>query len=142
VFRFGSPSEPFSNIGLFLPFQSLSKELHVKPDIFCRGGRNRMRILVTGQSARGNHSSTRRGRKSARSHLRTAFFSGAFLPNQNQMEIDMQNIETQLLDVINTVSAWDIPDDDFADAVNAQMKLMAGVPADELWCFDSETPIH
>ena len=54
----------------------------------------------------------------------------------------MQNIETHLLEAIDMVSAWDVPDDDFADAVNAQAKLMAGVPADEPWCLDSETPIH
>lgn len=29
---------------------------------------------------------------------------------------------------IETVSAWDLPEDQFAEAVNAQAKLMAGVP--------------
>ena len=54
----------------------------------------------------------------------------------------MQSIEAHLSDAIEMVSAWDVPDDDFADAVNAQAKLMAGVSADEPWCLDSETPIH
>jgi hypothetical protein len=55
----------------------------------------------------------------------------------------MNAYQNQLLDAIDTVSAWDLDDDSsFADAVNAQAKLLAGVSADELWCFDSETPIH
>ena len=32
-----------------------------------------------------------------------------------------------------TVSARDIPDEDLADAVNAQARLMAGMNTDELW---------
>jgi hypothetical protein len=54
----------------------------------------------------------------------------------------MQSIEAHLSEAIDMVSAWDVPDDDFADAVNAQAKLLAGVSADELWCFGSETPTH
>jgi hypothetical protein len=50
--------------------------------------------------------------------------------------------ENQLLDAIETVSAWELPEEEFADAVNAQAKLMAGVPSDQPWCFDSETTIH
>ena len=41
--------------------------------------------------------------------------------------------EDYILDALETVSAWDIPDEDFADAVNAQARLMAGVHPDELW---------
>jgi hypothetical protein len=48
--------------------------------------------------------------------------------------------ENQLLDAVEAVSAWDLPEEDFADAVNAQARLMFGVPSDEPWCFDS--PIH
>ena len=40
--------------------------------------------------------------------------------------------ENQILDAIEIVSAWDVPDDDFADAVNDQAMLMAGVNPDEL----------
>ena len=54
----------------------------------------------------------------------------------------MYSYENYLLDAIEVVSTWDLPEEGFADAVNAQAKLMAGVPPDEPWCFDSETPIH
>ena len=50
--------------------------------------------------------------------------------------------QNQLLDAVEAVSAWDLPEEDFADAVNAQARLMCGVPSDQPWCFDSETPIH
>ena len=40
--------------------------------------------------------------------------------------------ENQILDTLMIVSAWDIPDEDFADAVNDQAMLMAGVNSDEL----------
>jgi len=55
----------------------------------------------------------------------------------------MNAYQNQLLDAIDTVSAWDLDDDNsFADAVNAQARLMCGVLSDDHWCFDSETPIH
>jgi len=41
--------------------------------------------------------------------------------------------ENYILDALEIVSAWDIPDEDLADAVNAQVRLMAGVNPDELW---------
>ena len=41
--------------------------------------------------------------------------------------------ENHLLDALEIVSAWDIPDEDLADAVNAQAKLMAGMNPDEFW---------
>ena len=47
------------------------------------------------------------------------------------------NIENHILDALETVSAWDVPDEDFARTVNDQAKLMAGVNPDELW----ESPI-
>lgn len=51
-----------------------------------------------------------------------------------------QLIEEYLLDAVAIVSAWDdVPDEEFADTVNAQAQLMAGVNADEYWSFDSET---
>ena len=41
------------------------------------------------------------------------------------------NYENQILDALMIVSAWDIPDEDFADAVNDQALMMARVnPAD------------
>jgi hypothetical protein len=42
------------------------------------------------------------------------------------------NIENHILDAVEIVSAWDLPDEDFADAVNAQAMLMAGVNPDDL----------
>ena len=58
------------------------------------------------------------------------------------MEVDMQNIETQLLDAIETVSAWDLPEEEFADAVNAQARLMCGVPADDYWRSDPDLTVQ
>ena len=42
-------------------------------------------------------------------------------------------LEDYVTEAIQMVSAWDIPDEDFADAVNAQARLMAGVHPDETW---------
>ena len=38
-----------------------------------------------------------------------------------------------ILDALEMVSAWDLPDDELADAVNDQARLMAGVHSDEFW---------
>jgi len=37
-----------------------------------------------------------------------------------------------IFDALEIVSAWDIPDEDLADAVNAQARLMAGIQPDDL----------
>ena len=42
------------------------------------------------------------------------------------------NIENYVITALEMVSAWDLPDEDFADAVNDQAMLMAGVNPDEL----------
>ena len=42
-----------------------------------------------------------------------------------------QLINEYLLDAVATVSAWDVPEEDFADTVNAQARLMAGVTFDD-----------
>ena len=47
--------------------------------------------------------------------------------------------ENQILDALMIVSAWDIADEDFADAVNDQAMLMAGINSDELPEHQSET---
>ena len=44
-----------------------------------------------------------------------------------------------ILNALEIVSAWDITDEDFAQAVNDQAKLMAGVPPEELLEAHSET---
>ena len=54
----------------------------------------------------------------------------------------MNQFQQNLLEAIEVVSAWDLPEEEFADAVNAQTRLMCGVLSDDHWCFDSETPIH
>jgi hypothetical protein len=36
-----------------------------------------------------------------------------------------------LLDALETVLAWDIPEEDLADAVNDQARLMAGINPEE-----------
>ena len=41
------------------------------------------------------------------------------------------NIENLILDALEIVSAWDLPEEDFADAVNDQARIMAGVNPDE-----------
>ena len=43
------------------------------------------------------------------------------------------HIEDYIPDALEMVSAWDIPDEDFTDAVNDQARLMAGVPPDDPW---------
>jgi hypothetical protein len=48
--------------------------------------------------------------------------------------------EDYIPDALEVVSAWDIPDEDFADAVNAQAQLMAGVLPDDLW--ENQSEIH
>ena len=40
--------------------------------------------------------------------------------------------ENQILDALEIVSAWDLPEEDFADAVNDQAMLMAGVNPDDI----------
>ena len=47
--------------------------------------------------------------------------------------------ENQILDALMIVSAWDIPDEDFAQAVNDQAKLMSGIPPEEILEGPSET---
>ena len=48
-----------------------------------------------------------------------------------------QLIDEYLLDAVAIVSAWDdVPDEEFADTVNAQARLMAGVNPDDVWHSD------
>ena len=41
--------------------------------------------------------------------------------------------EDYIVEALELVSAWDIPEEDLADAVNAQARLMAGIHSDEFW---------
>ena len=49
------------------------------------------------------------------------------------------NFENQILDALEIVSSWDLPDEDLADAIADQAMLMAGVNPDELWERPSDT---
>ena len=52
-----------------------------------------------------------------------------------------QLINEYLLDAVAVVSAWDdVPDEEFADAVNAQARLMAGVNPDDVWHGNDDGP--
>ena len=42
------------------------------------------------------------------------------------------NLENYILDAIEIVGAWDLPEEELADAINDQARLMAGVNPDEL----------
>ena len=43
------------------------------------------------------------------------------------------HIEDYIPEAIEMVSTWNLPDEDFAEAVNAQARLMAGVHPEESW---------
>lgn len=42
------------------------------------------------------------------------------------------NKEDYILDALDIVSAWNLPDEDFAQSVNDQAMLMAGVNPDDM----------
>ena len=42
------------------------------------------------------------------------------------------NFEEYVITALELVSAWDIPDEDFARTVNDQAKLMSGMPSEEI----------
>jgi hypothetical protein len=54
----------------------------------------------------------------------------------------MNAYQNQLLDAIDTVSAWEPPEEDFADAVNAQARLMCGILSDDHWRPDPDVTIQ
>ena len=41
------------------------------------------------------------------------------------------NLENYIIDALEIVSSWDLPEEDFAEAVNDQARLMAGDDHDE-----------
>ena len=43
------------------------------------------------------------------------------------------HIEDYIPEAIEMVSGWDIPDEELAEAVNAQARLIAGIPPDDPW---------
>jgi hypothetical protein len=44
----------------------------------------------------------------------------------------------QIPDALEIVSAWDVPDEDFAQVVTDQAKLMAGLPPEEIFRPDMQ----
>ena len=42
-------------------------------------------------------------------------------------------LEDYVTEALEMVSDWDIPDEDFAQTVNDQARLMAGIHPDEAW---------
>ena len=49
------------------------------------------------------------------------------------------NYENYILDAIEIVGAWDLPEEDMADAVGDQAMLMAGVNPDDIQEHRPET---
>ena len=43
----------------------------------------------------------------------------------------MNDYEDMLIEAIDLVSAWKLPDEELADALNAQARLMAGILPEE-----------
>ena len=50
------------------------------------------------------------------------------------------HLEHYIADALELVSAWDVPDDDFVNVVNAQARLMAGIHPDDVWLDHSNIP--
>ena len=46
------------------------------------------------------------------------------------------NFQQLLLDATEAVMTWEIPEEDYAEAIKNQACLMAGIAPDELYCFD------
>ena len=51
------------------------------------------------------------------------------------------NIENYILDALEIVSAWELPDSDIAQALNDQARLMSGVSSDED-AWENQPDIH
>lgn len=46
----------------------------------------------------------------------------------------------QLLDALETVIARELPDEDLADALNDQVRLISGDDPEDIWEHESERP--
>jgi hypothetical protein len=71
-----------------------------------------------------------------------AFRDGNFLLLNQKVIIMPQLINEYLLDAVAIISASEVPEEEFADAVNAQARLMAGVTSDDYWDDDTEMSIQ
>ena len=54
----------------------------------------------------------------------------------------MNTPEDYILDALETVASWDLPDEDLADAANAQARLMAGCCTDYYYESDQGLTSH
>jgi hypothetical protein len=63
------------------------------------------------------------------------FFISSTLQGEIIMHSQFQNY---LTDAVEAVLTWDIPEEDFSEAVRAQACLMAGINPDELLWFYSD----
>ena len=54
----------------------------------------------------------------------------------------MSPLENCILEAFEAVCAWDLPDEEFAEAINAQARLLCGVSSDDYWQPDLDTTIQ
>ena len=45
----------------------------------------------------------------------------------------MEDLEDYVLEAFDIVSAWDLPEEELADALHAQARVMAGVTPEGTW---------
>mgnify|MGYP001820663498 CR=1 FL=1 len=45
----------------------------------------------------------------------------------------MYTLEDYIPEALDMVSTWDVPDEQLADAINAQAKLMSGITPEDSW---------
>ena len=54
------------------------------------------------------------------------------------MQIDSDFV----LDAVNTVLSWDLPDEAYPEAVSAQACHLAGVDSEQIWRSDVDMRVH
>jgi hypothetical protein len=54
------------------------------------------------------------------------------------MQIDSDFV----LDAVNTVLSWDLPDEAYPEAVSAQVCQLAGVDSEQRWDYDVDITVH
>lgn len=47
-----------------------------------------------------------------------------------------------VLDAVNAVLDWDMPDEACPEAFNAQVGLMAGPQSEDVWAYDVDPTVH
>ena len=52
------------------------------------------------------------------------------------------NFQQLLLDATEAVLTWEIPEEDYAEAITNQACLMAGINTEEFYCFDFDRTIN